>query len=167
MAYPAKLLAPGESIVYELKPHWRGLIVPFIAFILEVFILTLLLVRFSDSAVVRWIVLVAFVFFVVLWSLVPFLRWLTTQYVFTDRRIITRSGLLTKQGRDMPLAKTNNVSFSQGLLGRMLNFGNLDIDSANADGSLIIRDVPDVENIQRDVYRLQEEDDARRRRGGS
>jgi uncharacterized membrane protein YdbT with pleckstrin-like domain len=166
VAYPAKLLAPGESIVYELKPHWRGLIVPFLAFLIEVFVFTSLYL-WRDYTWFRWTLVVVFAVVAVWGSLIPLLRWMTTQYVFTDRRIITRQGLLTKQGRDMPLAKTNNVSFSQGILGRMLNFGNLDIDSANADGSLIIRDVPDVEKIQRDVYRLQEEDDARRRRGGS
>ena len=166
MAYPAKLLAPGESIVYELKPHWRGLIVPFLAFLIEVFVFTSLYL-WRDYTWFRWTLVVVFAVVAVWGSLIPLLRWMTTQYVFTDRRIITRQGLLTKQGRDMPLAKTNNVSFSQGILGRMLNFGNLDIDSANADGSLIIRDVPDVEKIQRDVYRLQEEDDARRRRGGN
>ncbi|MFA7324198.1 MAG: PH domain-containing protein, partial [Candidatus Nanopelagicales bacterium] len=145
---------------------WRGLIVPFLAFLIEVFVFTSLYL-WRDYTWFRWTLVVVFAVVAVWGSLIPLLRWMTTQYVFTDRRIITRQGLLTKQGRDMPLAKTNNVSFSQGILGRMLNFGNLDIDSANADGSLIIRDVPDVEKIQRDVYRLQEEDDARRRRGGN
>ena len=67
----------------------------------------------------------------------------------------------------MPLSKTNNISFNQSLLGRMFNFGNLDIDSGNVDGSLLINDVPNVEEIQRDVYRLVEEDEARRRTGGA
>jgi uncharacterized membrane protein YdbT with pleckstrin-like domain len=98
--------------------------------------------------------------------ILPFLRWLTTQYVFTDRRIILRRGLITKQGRDVPLAKVNNVSFNQSVLGRMFNFGELQIESANTDGSLRIADVPNVEDIQRDVYRLQEEDDVRRRSSG-
>jgi uncharacterized membrane protein YdbT with pleckstrin-like domain len=98
--------------------------------------------------------------------LIPFLHWVTTQYVFTDRRIIVRQGLLTKEGRDVPLAKVNSVSFEQSVLGRIFNFGVLQIESANVDGTLKINDVPDVEEIQRDVYRLQEEDDVRRR-GGS
>ena len=167
MAYPAKLLAPGEAIVYELKPHWRGLIVPFFFFLIELFLLTWLFITFSDNNVLRWIIGVVFVIVVVGWSLVPFLRWMTTQYVFTDRRIIIRKGLLTKQGKDMPLSKTNNITFNQGILGRVFNYGNLDIDSGNVDGSLVINDVPNVEEIQRDVYRLVEEDEARRRTGGS
>jgi uncharacterized membrane protein YdbT with pleckstrin-like domain len=126
-----------------------------------------LFITFSDNDVIRWIVIAVFFIVVIGWSLIPFLRWLTTQYVFTDRRIIIRRGLLTKQGRDMPLSKTNNITFNQGILGRIFNYGDLDIDSGNVDGSLIINDVPNVEEIQRDVYRLVEEDDARRRSGGA
>ena len=165
MTYPAKLLAPGESVVYELRPHWRGLIVPIASFLVEVFILTALFL-YTDISWLRWGIGIIFVILVVWRSLIPFLRWITTEYVFTDRRIIVRQGLLTKEGRDMPLAKTNNVTFRQSILGRMLNYGDLDIDSANADGSLIVKDVTTVEEIQRDIYRLQEEDDSRRRRGG-
>ena len=165
MTYPAKLLAPGESVVYELRPHWRGLIMPIFLFLVEVFVLTALFL-WSDVSWFRWILGALFVIVVVWRSVIPFLRWITTEYVFTDRRIIVRQGLLTKEGRDMPLAKTNNVTFRQSILGRMLNYGDLDIDSANADGSLIVKDVTNVEEIQRDIYRLQEEDDQRRRRGG-
>ena len=97
-----------------------------------------------------------------LWAVVPFLRWLTTEYVFTDRRIIVRSGIVTRQGRDMPLSKVNDVSFVVPMMGRILNYGALVIQSAGENEGLTIRDVPDVEEIQRDVYRLIEADERRR-----
>ena len=165
MSYPTRLLSPGETIAYELRPHWRALIVPVIVLVLLAFAGTWLYFL-TDNAIVRWIVLGAGVVILLIWVVLPLLRWLTTQYVFTDRRIIIRSGLITKQGRDVPLAKVNNVAFNQSVLGRMFNFGELQIESANTDGSLYIEDVPNVEDIQRDVYRLQEEDDARRRSSG-
>lgn len=165
MNYPTRLLSPGETIIYQLRPHWRALIAPAIVVIVLAFAGTWLFF-FTDSAIVRWIVVGAGVVILVLWVILPLLRWLTTQYVFTDRRIILRRGLITKQGRDVPLAKVNNVSFNQSMLGRIFNFGELQIESANSDGSLFIEDVPNVEDIQRDVYRLQEEDDVRRRSPG-
>ncbi|MGA0944317.1 MAG: PH domain-containing protein [Candidatus Nanopelagicales bacterium] len=91
---------------------------------------------------------------------------MTTQYVFTNRRIITRAGVVSKKGRDMPLAKVNNVSFEIGVLGRILNYGRLEVTSAS-DENLVIDDVPNVEVIQRDVYRLHEQDDDRRRQRSS
>ncbi len=100
---------------------------------------------------------------VVLWAIVPFMRWLTTEYVFTDRRIIVRSGIITRHGKDMPLAKVNNVSFYVPAMGRLLNYGELVIQSAGENDGLTIRDVPDVEDIQRNVYEFIEADEKRRR----
>ena len=38
MAYPTKLLGEGETIEFEMHPHWRGLIAPVIWLLLTVFI---------------------------------------------------------------------------------------------------------------------------------
>ena len=47
MTYPDKLLAPGETLAFELKPHWRALIAPVIVLVIEVFVATWLF--FSDN----------------------------------------------------------------------------------------------------------------------
>ncbi len=169
MAYPAKLLAPGEFIHFETRPHWRGLLAPSFVFIIAVFIFSALFFWVSGNSAVgtalRIIIVIVFILVLILWAIVPFLRWLTTDYVFTDRRIIVRSGIVARQGRDMPLAKINDVSFSVSLLGRILNYGRLDIQSAGENEGLTIEDVPDVEDIQRNVYEFIEKDDERRRSG--
>ena len=171
MAYPAKLLGQGEIVEFEMKPHWRALILPVIWLILTVFIGAWLYTSLGSwswtegnaiESIGRPVILVAGLIIVLLWVVRPFLYWVTTQYVFTNRRIITRAGLVSKKGRDMPLAKVNNVSFEVGVLGRFLNYGRLEITSAS-DENLVIDDVPNVEVIQREVYRLHEQDDDRRR----
>lgn len=170
MGYPTKLLGEGEVIEFQMHPHWRGLILPIIWLLLTVFIgvwlYTSLGSWFPDSMVStvgQWIIIAAGLFILIFWVVRPFLNWITTEYVFTNRRIITRAGFISKKGRDMPLAKVNNVSFEVGLLGRVLNYGRLEVTSAS-DENLVIDDVPNVEVIQRDVYRLHEQDDDRRRR---
>ena len=171
MGYPTKLLAPDETIKFETKPHWRAVIAPAIVLIATVFgfaLLTTLVVNsFPDWLHwLRWVVLIGAVLILIVWAIGPFLRWLTTDYVFTDRRIITRSGIITKTGKDMPLAKVNNVSFTVPALGRVPNYGELQIQSAGENDGLIIKGVPDVEDIQRDVYKYIEADEQRRRGGG-
>lgn len=172
MSYPTKLLAPGERIAVEFKPHWRALIWPGLVLLVEVFIGSWLFFSVGRWSIgsfslewLQWIV-GAVVVFVAIWQvIIPFARWATTQYVFTTRRIIIRRGILTKQGRDMPLTKVNNVSFNVSVLGRIINYGTLMVESASDDGDMFIRDVPDVEDIQRLVYELHELDDSRRRTG--
>lgn len=167
MNYPESLLAPGEVIKFEIRPHWRALLVPSIIFIGTVIALVIVLSWLASLnrgwEWLRWIIIGAGVLAIVLWAVVPFLRWITTQYVFTDRRIIVRSGIITRRGKDMPLAKVNNVSFHVPAMGRILNYGALVIQSAGENEGLTIEDVPDVEEIQRNVYEYIEADERRRR----
>jgi uncharacterized membrane protein YdbT with pleckstrin-like domain len=162
MAYPQNLLGDGERVEFEMKPHWRALVVPLIWLLGEVFFGIWLWFKI-DVGLVRWFIFIVVAVIFVVFTVRPFLYWLTTDYVFTSRRIIVRGGFIARSGRDMPLSKVNNVSFDISFWGRILNYGKLTVDSAS-DEALVINDVPNVEAIQRDVNRLHEEDDERRRR---
>ena len=169
MTYPEKLLADGEKVELELRPHWRAIIPPLIWLIAVIIIGFYLLAKWGTwfsgtvGSAGQWIIGLAMLFIVITFAARPIAYWFTTDYVFTNRRIIVRTGLVARQGRDMPLSKVNNVSFDISFWGRLLNYGRLTVDSAS-DESLVINDVPDVENIQREVQRLHEDDDLRRRR---
>jgi hypothetical protein len=64
----------------------------------------------------------------------------------------------------MPLSRINDVTFEHtNLLERLLGCGTLVVESAGERGQLVLRDVPRVEEVQRDVYRLAEQDEERRR----
>ncbi len=167
MGYPQKLLSPDEVIKFETKPHWRAIIAPAIVLILTVFGFAFLVTWLASASEwiswLKWVVIAGAILILILWSIRPFLHWLTTDYVFTDRRIIVRSGIISRQGKDMPLSKVNNVSFSVPAMGRLLNYGALVIQSAGENDGLTIADVPDVEDIQRNVYEYIEADEKRRR----
>ncbi len=167
MAYPQKLLAPDETVQFETRPHWRALLVPMVVLLATVFGMVFLYFTvdswWGSPTMWRWIVVGGGLAILALWAIVPFLRWLTTEYTFTDRRIIVRSGIITRHGNDMPLAKVNNVTFFVPMMGRLLNYGELVIQSAGENEGLTIQDVPDVEEIQRHIYELIESDEKRRR----
>lgn len=163
MGYPTKLLADDEEIVYEMRPHWRALVGPILVFLVTLGVGGFLLAKSGDLAFVRWIVLIVAVIALVWWVLRPLAYWWTTTYVITNRRIIVRYGLIARNGRDMPLSRVNDVSFKKSVIERALNCGTLMIESAGTQGQLVISSVPDVEDIQREIYRLHDEDDERRR----
>ena len=168
MAYPARLLGEGEHIEYETRPHWRILFVPLVAFLLTVGITSFLFGKISGSStadtVARWVVFLIAASAISYWVIRPIIFWATTLYVFTNRRIITRTGLVARKGRDMPLSRVNDVSFNHSVLERIFNCGTLMVESAGERGQLQIDNVPNVETLQREIYRLHEEDDVRRRR---
>jgi uncharacterized membrane protein YdbT with pleckstrin-like domain len=168
MAYPAKLLASGEKIEFEMRPHWRSLVTPSLVLVLTIAVTTYLLTVMPDGNTGKYLtyaLLIVALLILIVYFVKPLLGWLTTQYVFTDRRIITRTGIVARSGRDMALSKVNDVSFSYNVLERILGCGTLTVASAS-DDDLVIRNMPHVEEIQREIYRLREEDDARRRGSG-
>jgi uncharacterized membrane protein YdbT with pleckstrin-like domain len=83
---------------------------------------------------------------VVFGVVVPFLKWLTTTYTFTDRRIITRRGIINQTGHDLPLTRINNVAYERSLTDRMLGCGTLMLTTA-AEQPVVLTDIPDVERV--------------------
>ena len=165
---PQRLLGDDEHVVLALRPHWKELVWPAIVLLVLSPVTTYVTTVVPDGSAQKWLrIAVVVVGLLVLLRFVvwPFVKWITTSYVVTDRRLITRVGVIARQGRDMPLSRINDVSFSHsGVLERLLGCGTLVVESAGERGQLVLRDVPKVEEVQRDVYRLAE-DDAERRRG--
>ena len=55
----------------------------------------------------------------------PYLARRTTELVLTDRRAIAKFGLLTTSAVEIRLDKVESVRVTQGLLGRLLNYGDI------------------------------------------
>lgn len=164
---PERLLGEDEHVVLAMRPHWKELVGPASVLLVVSPLASFSAAKVPEGDVQRWLrlVIVAVAVAILLrWSLWPFLRWLTTSYAVTDRRLITRVGVIARHGRDMPLSRVNDVSFDHsGVLERILGCGTLVVESAGERGQLVLRDVPHVEEVQRDVYRLAEDDEERRR----
>ena len=76
----------------------------------------------------------------------PWINWLTSTYTVTNRRIITRKGVFTKTGHDIPLTRISNVAYERSVLDRMLSCGSLVLQTSASD-PLLLDDVPDVETV--------------------
>ena len=84
-------------------------------------------------------------------------------HVFTTERVLTREGVLSRRGRDIPLSRINDVSFSHSLFERMVGSGTMTIESAGERGQVVLLDLPRVEHTQSVLYELVEvEADSRR-----
>jgi uncharacterized membrane protein YdbT with pleckstrin-like domain len=81
------------------------------------------------------------------WVVWPFLNWLGASYTLTNHRVITREGVFTRFGHDIPLRRVNDVSYEHGLLDRVLGCGTLVIAAASERGEVVLPDIPAVENL--------------------
>jgi membrane protein YdbS with pleckstrin-like domain len=154
--------------VLHLRTHWKALIWPAVAFVLLCAVtgvvvgIALPAVPPGTKTVVGWVIAAVALILVVWLCLVPFLRWYTTTYTVTNRRLITRRGILSKSGHDLPLVRINNVEYEKSLLDRMLGCGTLTLTTA-AEDPLTLHDIPDVEHVHLQLGELMTEADAVRR----
>jgi uncharacterized membrane protein YdbT with pleckstrin-like domain len=81
--------------------------------------------------------------------------------VLTDRRVISRSGIVSKRGTEIPLERINNIDFHQRLFERAIGAGDLSIESAGRDGQSHFENVRHPDAVQQEIYR-QMESNARR-----
>jgi uncharacterized membrane protein YdbT with pleckstrin-like domain len=157
-------LSEGERSVLTLHPHWKILLRP--ALILMVVAaagaaLTIVIPPGSYAAPGRIAVGGLVLIVAMVWFVVPFLRWQTTTYQLTTRRLRLRRGILSRSGRDFPLIRISDVSFSHGLIDRMLGCGQLVVESAGEHGQLVLTEIPQVEKVQATLFQLVEDEHAR------
>jgi membrane protein YdbS with pleckstrin-like domain len=60
-------------------------------------------------------------------------RVLTTEIAITDRRVMSKSGLLNTDVKVTPLDKVNNVNVKQSFIGNMLDYGDIEVTTATAE----------------------------------
>jgi len=151
MAIPAKVLGDGERVVISVRTHWKALLGPVVIAVLIVVAAVLAASLLPGGDVGRWLRLTVIglaVLAILTLSVWPALNWLTASYTVTNRRLITRQGVFTRTGRDVPLARINDVSYEHGLVDRLLGCGTLVVESAGERGQVLLPDVPHVEQVQ-------------------
>jgi len=153
VAISPKLLTDGESIVVDTRTHPKALVFPAVVLVVTLAV-AIFLVRLTSNGTVQLIVWLLAVIVFVVWVLKPFLVWLTATYTLTNRRLITREGLIARRGHDIPLMRISDVAFNQGILDRILGCGTLVISDASTHGSVDLHDIPRVEGVQRTLLDL-------------
>jgi len=92
---------------------------------------------------------------------IPFLKWRTTTYEVTNRRLRLREGILTRTGRDFPLNRISDVQFRQGLIDRIFGCGTLVVESPGEQGRLELDEIPEIGKVQANLFQLVQDEGMR------
>src|SRR5258706_3353268 len=157
MAYPENLIQDGETVALDLRPHWwyfsRNIFTG-----IPLVIIGILLFNYTHGDVRKylgWIVGLAAVAWAA-WLLLKYFQWRMTYFVVTSRRVIYRTGVISKKGVEIPLERVNNINFHQRLIDRIIGAGDLDIESAGRDGQSHFEFVRHPDGVQHEIYRQME-----------
>ena len=99
-----------------MHPHWKVLVRPVsLAFlIVAVPLVAEVLIPAGAAAADRLALAGVAIVLLMWWLAFPLLRWRTTTYELTTRRMRMRYGIIARNGKDIPLSRITDVSFRRG-----------------------------------------------------
>jgi uncharacterized membrane protein YdbT with pleckstrin-like domain len=142
------LLASNEKVIFHAHSHWKNIFVP-VTTALAVFTL----LEVVDQGWQRWAIVALTGVVVLVFGFWPILVWLASTDTLTTRRLIGRSGVFSRQGKDIPIDRVQSVSYRRTLLERILGCGTLVVQTAGETSDIELRDVA---HIERRLMQVQE-----------
>ena len=136
MSYAESVLAKDEQILYRGRQHWLAPLSDGLRPIVLILVgLVLLLAHVNFGWTGAFLAIPAVVLLVgMIWFGIVYLTWRAEEYIITSRRVLKIEGLLDKKSGDSSLDKINDAVLKQGLLARILHYGDLQILTANEEG---------------------------------
>jgi uncharacterized membrane protein YdbT with pleckstrin-like domain len=124
-------LHPGEQVVFEGHPSWRGLLAFYIGGVAGALAVAAIvwLAAGAFAGVLAAVVLVGLVL------VGGFVKRMATTYLVTTQRLYIRRGVLAKRMQQTRVDRVQNVNTEQSLRDRLLRVGTVDFDTAGTDDS--------------------------------
>lgn len=160
VAFPEHQLNDGERVVLDLRPHWW-----FFASQVAVLVITIALgvvVLASSGNTILSAGAGVLILAALAWFGIRYVVWTTTNFVVTTDRLIVRSGVVSREGIEIPLERVNTVFFRQSLWERMIRSGDLVIESAGEMGNQNFENIRRPLNVQNEIYRQMEDNENRK-----
>ena len=139
MSYADSLMAKEEQILYRARQHWlaplsdslRPIVLALVGLVVF-FLATIWKVDGIGWQIMAGLSAILLIIGVV-WIAIIYVTWRSQEYVISTRRVLKVEGVLDKKSGDSSLDKINDAVLKQGLLARILHYGDLDILTANED----------------------------------
>ena len=142
MAYIDELLARDEQVLYDGRQHTFVLISNILTEMVLIAILiaagvaaqrylTNVHVAGQPGGTVVLLVFGVISVLVLISAFLDYLRWNNEQYIVTDQRVIQIRGIFNKSVIDSSLDKINDIELHQSWLGRIFDYGNIEILTAS------------------------------------
>ena len=157
MGLPANQLSPDEHIVLELHEHWKHLLGAMLICAAALVGLVVVLAIGPEDGFLQWLDKLGWVAFagvVLVFGVWPTITWWSRTYTLTNERLVTRKGAIRRSGRDIPLARVNDVAFEQGILDRLVRAGTLRVSAASEDGTVVLKDIPHIHEVSLQMNQL-------------
>jgi uncharacterized membrane protein YdbT with pleckstrin-like domain len=128
--YIDDILQPGEKVLYSTNAHWIFYLPAIAAWIAACTLLVLSRTTLNENLILLCLASAAVAALAGLyWSLKAwFHRW-TTETDVTNLRVVHKTGFITRKTFEIGIDKVASVNVNQSILGRLLNYGDVTIET--------------------------------------
>ena len=141
--YVESLLGDREKIIMVTHQHWfilMSAIVLEIVIILIIIELTIIAGAYLPEFALLIVAIGTILLLLPISTMVrDIMDWMNRQFIITNRRVIQISGILNKNVTDSSLGKVTDVKMEQSALGRLFDYGNIEILTASELGANFFR----------------------------
>jgi membrane protein YdbS with pleckstrin-like domain len=120
MGYVENNLLSGEKIFFRTHLHWKVFVLPALLLLLAIALTAWAMYEGLDPYLSLLILVIPLG--VLLQS---YLTWRCSEFAVTDKRVLIKTGIVTRHTLETILTKVENIGVEQTLWGRMFNFGTL------------------------------------------
>jgi uncharacterized membrane protein YdbT with pleckstrin-like domain len=136
--YIDDILQPGETLLYSSNLHWVVYWKAILAWIVACVLLVLTRTTLNENLILFYLASAAVVALAALyWSVVAWFRRWTTETDVTNLRVVHKTGFITRKTFEISVDKVASVEVEQGILGRVLNYGDVIIENMGNDNQKI------------------------------
>lgn len=149
MGFSTKHFNHDEVLVLDLHPHWWRFVKPCLVLLAAV-----AAIAYNNEIPNQFLKDLALIIAQVLAVLAVLnlalqsLKWYRTHFVLTSQRVIFQSGVIARKRVEISLHKINLVTFHQSVFERLINAGDIIIESGAEDGMETFNDVQDPQQVQ-------------------
>ena len=158
----------NERVIYQTKPNLilgckkaiLALILlifvlfitgPMIKFIgnMQVYLVSQIQLPITRYAAIAVFVVILIIIIYIIWQIIG---WYAKEYVFTDSKIIVKSGVVLTRKNYMPYSTIQDINSSQNILERLLNVGSVSVFSAYDNNQIAIENVSNPSKVEEIIF---------------
>ncbi|RMD79538.1 MAG: PH domain-containing protein [Lentisphaerae bacterium] len=167
MSYILNNLMDGERILHRGRMHGIVFVIPTIFLLLgATFMVLSLWADIFSRNFIFYPGLALTLVSALAWIITAF-NYMTSEYAVTNKRIITKVGIISRQTMELLLRKVESVQVSQGILGRLFGYGTLIISGTGGAKNLcrnIAQPLKFRQKIHEQLERLHEPESTQHKR---
>jgi uncharacterized membrane protein YdbT with pleckstrin-like domain len=126
MSYVQQVLQPGETLRFQTNIHWFVYLYAIVALVVA---LVFLLWYYLDPSMNVLLLYGAAVFGIIalVLAIPAWLKRFGTEIAVTDRRIISKTGLVQRHTTEVNMDKVESVDVDQSIFGRLFGYGSITV----------------------------------------